>query len=128
MKRDMELIRKILFKVEESEEADRHPGACVKITLGSDYPDENVISYHICLLQDIGLLESDDASDFQSHRCVIKGLTWQGHEFLDAIRHESIWEKTKERIKEYREIPIAIIKEVAVSLIRETLFTKEELT
>ena len=38
MKRDMELIRKILFKVEESEEAGRHPGAYAKITLGSDYP------------------------------------------------------------------------------------------
>lgn len=29
---------------------------------------------------------------------VVRGLTWEGHEFVDNIRNKNIWESTKKRV------------------------------
>ena len=45
-------------------------------------------------------------------------LTWEGHEFLDKIREDSIWEKTKETISE-KVLPLVfdIVKSVSTEII-----------
>ena len=46
-------------------------------------------------------------------------LTWQGHEFLDAIRNDTIWNKTKNVVAERGgAIPFELIKELAIKLAR----------
>lgn len=58
------------------------------------------ISYHIILLIEAGLVSGKisqsigpEPKDFIAQR-----LTWSGHEFLDSIRSDGIWERTKKSL------------------------------
>lgn len=46
---------------------------------------------HVALLADAGYLEGIDGSTFQRRAFRATGLTWKGHELLDAIRTEAQW-------------------------------------
>ena len=92
MKRNWDTIRELLTKVEEC----TLPTEVVRL---SNFPKERAaeISYHMILLIEVGLVTgfvdatiSREAKDFTGQR-----LTWQGHEFLDAIRSDTVWNKTK---------------------------------
>lgn len=92
MKRDWDTIREILIKFEE---LDPETGS---LQLGH-FPSDRAYeySYHIELLLEAGLIHGQmsktlghHAQNFLAHR-----LTWAGHEFLDAIRSDTVWNKTK---------------------------------
>ena len=92
MKRNWETIRELLIKVEEC----TLPTENVRL---NQFPKEKAaeVSYHVRLLIDAGLINGSmsqtigpDVKDFYA-----TGLTWQGHEFLDSIRSNQVWEKTK---------------------------------
>ena len=90
MKRDTDLVRKILFAVEECDQDQRE---CVP--LGFDGHDKKTVAYHVWLLMDAGLIEGLSKPGFcwQAQR-----LTWAGHEFLQSIRDDTIWNKAKEKV------------------------------
>jgi hypothetical protein len=49
----------------------------------------------------------------------INSLTWQGHEFLDAIRNETVWAKTTATIKEKGgSLPFDVIRDTATSWVK----------
>ena len=96
MKRDMDLCREILLRV-EAREGSVGP-AEVKI---EGYTTDQ-IGYHAKLLADAGLLDGKGSTGFgQSvHRFKPRRLTWEGHEFLDAARDVSRWKKSKSIVHE----------------------------
>jgi hypothetical protein len=93
MKRDMDLARQILRAVEDSPEADGTQW--IEVDLEGRSPQE--ISYHVLLLAEADLLDAKRISDSLSggRDVAPTRLTWQGHEFLDAARKDTIWEKAK---------------------------------
>lgn len=121
MKRDMDLARKILFSIEASE-VDPRAGIDLDI---SGY-DKKAVFYHIMLLNEAGLIEADDFSvlgmgeagyEWRANR-----LTWAGHEFLDAARSDTLWQKAKEKTgKLAGGVTFDILKEVLVQGGREVL-------
>lgn len=94
MKRDLDLIRKLLLKMEEHE----HGYAPQRITLDG-YTDEQV-GFHIYLLGQAGLICVADSSSMESGSpsAIPLNLTWAGYEFLDAARDETLWEKAKAKV------------------------------
>lgn len=49
-------------------------------------------------------------------------LTWHGHDFLDNIRNDTVWEKTKQQLaKVGGTASIEIISQVAASFVRKLL-------
>ena len=48
----------------------------------------------------------------------VGALTWEGHEYLDKIRQDTVWNKTKDVITQ-KGLPMAVdvIKEVATAII-----------
>lgn len=96
MKRDMNLVREILFAIEDAP----YDRRLAKLNLGSKV-EEEVVSYHVMLLAEAGLIEAQDLSarggglDWRPSR-----LTWEGHEFLEAARDQSRWVKATELMKE----------------------------
>jgi hypothetical protein len=88
MKRDMELIRKILLAVEDSKDASRR-GFRPEI---DGYEDE-VIQAHVGLLWNKGLLKAMDGSSRDGESYIITGLTWEGYDFIEAARNEAVWRK-----------------------------------
>lgn len=104
MKRDWDVVRLILTKLEEL------PDSLSTLTYIDFYADDRIkpdadlteldrqVSYHMELLIEAGLVVGtmDDAvplyaKEFRAHR-----LTWSGHEFLETICSDTVWNKTKE--------------------------------
>ena len=108
MKRDMELVRLVLLRVEAA-------------TLGA-MPDleidgyaEQDIDYNLYQLIQEGLVDGSGAWSLGgTYSASIRGLTWPGHEFLDAVRDDSVWSKAKRMAqgKELglHELPIDVVK------------------
>lgn len=91
MKRDMDLIRKILFEMENAPH-----GYYEGRMLFEGYSSEQ-IGYHVYLMMQAGLIEGSDATDMSDKSpCAIPlCLTCYGHDFLDASRDEGRWNKAK---------------------------------
>ena len=97
MKRNMDLIRQILQKIEDS---DSH---CIEVHTGNiGNETRDVVAYHYHLLCDAGLLKMDpdffvsDGERYQLTPTVFAVLTWKGHEFLDASRDPDVWKNAKD--------------------------------
>ena len=109
MKRDMDLVREILLYVEKCETF-VGPGT-VKLEGHSD----EVVEYHLKLLHEAGLLDVDTPSrNPYGTSWGVRGLTWQGHEFLDAARNDTIWRKS---LGTLQKAGIGATKEVLVPLL-----------
>lgn len=92
MKRDMDLVRRILFAVEDSEDGN--------VDLDNIGYDRDQIYLHVELMKEHGLVDALIAhgGDGPGHRilaCRIRRLTWEGHDFLDMARRDDIWERAK---------------------------------
>jgi hypothetical protein len=113
MVRDMDLVRHILLEVERADPG-RH--GWPKIDLAGYRPE--VVGAHIGLLGQAGLLEVADARTQQSPNSWIpKRLTWAGHDFLDAIRNETVMAGVKAKAKEFGgSLPFEVMKELAMSI------------
>lgn len=111
MPRDWDLVRAILLALEQLPD--------FKSTLrpedlkGYDAP---MVSYHLLLLKEAGLVEAVDASTLdwkhtitglsgsQQYERAVKAiglrLTWAGHELLDSIRSQPVWQGVKKGARE----------------------------
>ena len=112
MKRDMDLIRLILLKIESSEYEEIEDFNIHGYDLSS-------IKYNGELLLQAGLIDSF-YEDSIGELCVGK-LTWDGCDYLDKIRDNSVWKKTKDIIAQ-KGLPLVIdtIKTVSTAVIAAT--------
>jgi len=95
VKRDPEIIRKLLLFFEEKPDVSLVEAKSIKV----DGYDPGTIQYHIDLMYEAGFLSSETTSSSTSDRLIYAlpfRLTWKGHEFLDAARSDTIWKKAKE--------------------------------
>ena len=96
MKRDMELVRKILFEVEKQESG----LAPSRLEIEGYTPEQ--VGYHAYIMEQAGLVdavETGPSADSPRPSAEITCLTWQGHDFLDAARQDNIWGKAKSILK-----------------------------
>jgi Hypothetical protein (DUF2513) len=113
MKRNWDTIREILLRAEALES---------DTTLRLSDFDENrsdEIAYHVKLLKEAELIQVSIA-EFLGGAGIhfdLERLTWSGHEFLDAIRNVTIWDKTKATIAEKGgTMTFELVKSVAIKL------------
>jgi hypothetical protein len=102
MKRDMELMRTIHFKIEDEYE----PGQGTIDGLEINGYDMQTIAEHCDLLLQQGLIKSYTSSyDITTGKVfdfMIGNLTAQGYDYLELIKNNEVWEKTKTEIVEKR--------------------------
>lgn len=91
MKRDMDLIRELLLKLED-EHLDGNLYSLKPDGLGIEGRSYEELSYHLTLLIDAGLLDGEREL---SGQFAVRNITWRGHEFLDTVRNPEIWRETK---------------------------------
>ena len=93
MKRDWDIIREILFKIENLE-SNAGP-----LRL-NNFPPEKAYDYslHVEILIEAGLIYGQMSKTIGQHaqNFIAYRLTWQGYEFLDAIRSDNVWHKIKD--------------------------------
>lgn len=100
MKRDWDLIRRILLEIENSPDMETflnfsESGYLYTDNL-KDYEKEKII-YHIQLLVNAGFISTNvDLYGEQE----ITGLSWKGHEYAEKLRDTARWEMIKSYISE----------------------------
>ncbi len=95
MKRDMDLIRKLLSYFEETQNTEHE-----------DLPkiegyDSKLIKYHVFLMHDSNLLKCHPVKSKTTDAILYLtplNLTWEGTEFLEKIRSDEMWNKLKQTI------------------------------
>lgn len=95
MKRDWDLVRKILIATEQLPDFNS--------TLRPEDLDgyqKDDVSYHIRIMQQAGFLEAV-CVDYMSEGtyCIAQQLTLEGHELLSQIRDQGAWSKVKGAVK-----------------------------
>ena len=119
MKRDWELIREILLCVEEQDRT--HDPKCVYAAR------PNELLYHEKLLIEAELIEDLRETSNAFGALPVPGvptarLTWQGHDFLDAIRDDAVWNRTKDQAtKSGGAITLAVLTQLASHYLKEKL-------
>ena len=70
----------------------------------TDFPSEQAYeySYHVEILIGAGLVHGQMAKTLGPgpYNFIAQRLTWDGHEFVNAIRNDTVWSRTKESFKE----------------------------
>ena len=94
MKRDMDLTRYLLLKIEQAE----------KPLELSDFFFEGFsdaeVRYHLKLLQGAGFINvSFTYADNELYFGTVSGLTWDGQNFLDNVRSDRVWAQAKRAIE-----------------------------
>lgn len=113
MKRDMDLIRKILFQIEkESTGLDQ-----LYIRLDG-YPDQDV-QFHIMLLVEADLIKALDFSGGDALHFMPIRLTWAGYEFLDAARDDTRWNKAKETMNKAGGFVFEVAKALLIDFLKQ---------
>jgi hypothetical protein len=115
MKRDMELVRKILLEIEN-----RESGYAPHNFEINDYTQEQ-IRYHAHIMWKGGLIEAIDRTDLSSTspQAIPKSLTWSGHEFLESARNDTVWKKAMNTVQEKGgTINIQVLSQLLTSLMK----------
>ena len=118
MKRDIEFTREALLDIEENcEPMQLYPIALAMYNKGynSDYAFNQLL-----LMEEAGLFGKTTKTTSGSFSCM--GLSNYGYDFLETIRNDIVWEKTKNEIQE-KKLPktIKFIAEVAGIFVGELL-------
>ena len=118
MKRDLDLVREILLAVESYEPARVSE---IQSISPSDFAGTKAQNYyHINMMIDAGLIKLAGrptlAGDF-----AVRGMTMTGHDFLDAIKEQSVWNHTKERVGKIGAWTLDIVLAVAKDEIKRRL-------
>jgi hypothetical protein len=85
----MELVRAILFAIEAAPSW----GSLLEIEIPGSTDEE--VSYHVMLLHKAALVEAVDCSSMARRCWKPSSLTWEGHEFTEAIHSDTLWNKAK---------------------------------
>jgi hypothetical protein len=109
--RDLDLVRAILFKIEES------PLSPVS---GSEYQpfevsgyDPMLVYYHLEMLREAGWLHMEVAMG-SPPLVWITAITWEGHDFIETVRNAGVWARVRSKIStEGGGMAIAAVKALA---------------
>lgn len=117
MQRNWDTIRKILMAVEalptEDSEFNSHELAGV---------DADATAYHMRLLLEAQLMVGSCRDALGPPFCRASRLTWEGHEFLDKIKNESIWQQVKATARAKGvDLSFTVIKDLARALIASVI-------
>lgn len=121
MKRDMDLIRRLMLDIEKRP-AGTHLTGDDLIQPGDD---EAVVAEHLVLLIEQDMLKGkgiQTLSGLDIAHILIFSITWKGHEFLDAVREDTIWQKTKDKLASVGgSATLDIVTQVGAQFVRQML-------
>lgn len=130
MQRDMELVRKILLAIQKHES---HPSTSEIAQLIKGVPPDEIVNrikvdeqfgFQIEQLYNARIITGIDQKRRDSP-CEITGLklTWEGEDFADTVANDSVWEKTKEvlRDKGLQSAAFSVWSQVAAQQISKVL-------
>ncbi len=119
MKRDMELIRKLILKIEDA------PGGWAPSDLSIEGYTSEQIGYHSCLIVESGLAIGNDITPRGSSgpKYMLSRLTPAGHDFAESSRNQFVWDEVMGDIREkgFPSVAIDLLKKLLDKAVRKKL-------
>jgi DNA-binding transcriptional ArsR family regulator len=125
MKRDMDLIRDLLLKIEGGQRAfealSSNVAEMLRVPLKAPMTDDEAdrLSGHLDLLEEAGFIEIETQGGGGLYH--VRRLTWRGHEYLDTVRDPETWKKTKEGANAVKSWSVDTLKEIAKGLVKKQI-------
>lgn len=114
MKRDLDLVRAILVTAEDSSRAVSE-GELLELD-----DDIHKLAFHVELMVEHGLIVGSVTYDgFRTRPLSIEVhyVTWQGFDYLDAIRSPKVWDKAKKVIaKSVGDTSLSVVKQTCQAI------------
>ncbi len=122
MKRDMDLIRQLLLRLEAM---DIRPRNSISPLTAQDIPvdgyTEDEIAYHLDLIIEARLIENHNGQP--AIGITFTRLSWEGHDFLDSIRSLDVWQKTKSDAAAAGGFTVDLLKSLALAIVKSQIKT-----
>ena len=122
MQRDMDLIRELLLQIEKNPQFD---GTC---QIQPETPADLGIMDHSCEEVAYNLNQLVAAGFVNGTRTmqmpIISQLTWSGHDFIDLIRDQDVWNKTKKGALAARGFTVDLLFDLAKGFIKKQMEEK----
>ena len=118
MKRDMDLIRRIVLAIRDHDE--RPSASEVQALVRNE--DNGIFSYHIQLLIQSAMMTGVDTGVRKDRYGMASlALTWAGHDFADNIANDGVWASAHETLAdaELESASFAVWSQVVVAKITE---------
>jgi len=117
MKRDLDLMREILLKLEVNRDRLFPPYL-------PEHPDHVEVTYQVLLLHDAGYIEAELTlmQEPPGAIAVVTRITNSGHDYLDSVRDAKVWEKTKTKLEKVGGgATLEFVKEMAAKTMAELI-------
>lgn len=119
MKRDMDLLRLLLLTLEELDQDGQSIYHFTDVDFSIDgYSWEQVV-YHFDLAVESGLV--DQGGSGVMNGILFRRLTWSGHDFVDAVRDDEIWKRTRQGAAAAGGFSLELLKDLAKGFIRKKI-------
>jgi hypothetical protein len=124
MKRDMNLIRELLLKIEALDIprsvttalSPHNPALAVDGFTADD------IGHHLRMLVSARFIETPNDKPFAGDGSVIfRQISWEGHDFLDSVRDPKIWGETKKGAEAAGGFTVDLLKDLAKGLVKKQI-------
>jgi hypothetical protein len=117
LRRDMNLIRELLLRIEE---APTKPSSGVFLVPNDEVESTRILE-HLKLVEEEGLIKGMPMDIQGIHLLHDIELTWRGHDFLDAVRDPQIWQETKTAAQEAGGWTVDLLKELANGFLKKQI-------
>jgi hypothetical protein len=116
MKRDMDIVREMLLKLEAWP---MRMGDVVMMQpehLAEVLPDHDLatINQHMNLIRQAGFIDTGGSGP--AFGFAFKGLSWDGCEFLDSVRDPKIWRETKAAALKAGGVGLTLMAKLAIEM------------
>ena len=117
MKRNMDLVRLIMLKLQDHEHGDAQSSLHI-----DNFSDEE-INYHCFIMNEAGLIVATDttSSCSLSPEAMPLRLTWNGHEFIENAQNEKVWAETKQAVSKLGDVSFTVWASVLSKVVMENL-------
>lgn len=122
MKRDMDIVRSLLLKL-ETLNANPHRAILIQGAtpeLAIDDVTSDRLDYHLSLLRERRLIEPHEGGTLDG-KIYFRRLTWEGHDFADSVRDEQIWKKTRHGALAVGSWTFDLVKDLAKGFIKKQI-------
>ena len=126
MKLNYECLRKTLIVLEEQLELKDLDYKPLSVGTVSNFPvllnefKEEDIAYSIYMLADAGFIKMTSGYENIIHP-QIQTITYKGHEFIQKIKNDTVWNKTVSSLKPIGVFTLELISQVATNVIMKSL-------
>ncbi|EOU2128083.1 DUF2513 domain-containing protein [Clostridium perfringens] len=114
MRLNPDCVRDILLFVEDNTDYEKDCVSSDELLSALSHYDRNTLFYHISKMDSAELFDDVYYSDDEIN--LISSLSWLGHSYLDNIRDNSIWSKTKSALGKLSSVSLPILIQKAADI------------